>query len=363
MGLFDWLRDNNPFAAPNPYRPNDMQPPPLLRRPMNLQQPRSAQAARSGTAVYPQSGGQGAGQSAPSYPNRTPRQDPYAAALARQRAEQAAAMARAGKKYQSMAGNLDPQIAALRAALDKEFKKNLDQNLADVGQLIDEQTGMLKDQAEARGAEYRASGKNNTLANAAQQENSIENLVRERSDTLAGLVTQGAGQSDMLRAMVASARNWRDNTDASNRDYYDTLQSINQGITESNLDTQTSLANVFTQGESERERLWQDYYNRRSETYTQLGNLYQQQADYLDLAEENKVGSGGGTKKTSAGDAFMKASRESGKSYVKQGLPDWISDYEGQKRLESTVTNNDLAARMRFQPIGQAQGATSRSLS
>jgi hypothetical protein len=160
--------------------------------------------------------------------------------------------------------------------------------------------------------------------------------------------------------MVGAARNWKSNADEGNRAYFDSLQSINQSITDLDLDTQTALANVHSSGESERERLWQDYYNRRSESYTELGNLYQTQANYLDQAKEMKVGGGGGEKKATSGSAFMSAATEAGKSYKKQGLPDWIDDFEGTEKLEGRATATNLASAPRFTKMRRAEGATLR---
>ena len=266
-------------------------------------------------------------------------------------------MARAGNRYKAQAANLDPQIAALKHAIETSYKQALDQNLGDISKLLDEQFDMLKDQAGERGAEFLTAARNTEKATAGQAESSLSNLVRERQDTMTAVLSQGAGQTDALRALVSSARNWHQNAQEGNRAYFDSLQSINQSITDLNLDTQTALANVHTEGETERERLWQDYYNRRSESYTQLGNLYQQQADYLEGAKENKVGSGGGEKKTASGEAFMNASKEAGKSYEKQGLPDWIKEWEGTERVEGQVSNTNLAAAPRFERPKRAQGA------
>ena len=98
-----------------------------------------------------------------------------------------------------------------------------------------------------------------------------------------------------------------------------------------------------------------------SETFTQLGNLYTQQADYKEMAKEQKVGGGGGDSKTLAGTAFMDASKEAGKSYVRQELPQWVSNYEGQKKVETKVGNTDLASAMTIEPLGSPEGATLRS--
>ena len=286
-----------------------------------------------------------------------PAVDPNAAA----RAEANAAMARAGNRYASQAANLDPQIASLTHALTVAFKQSLDQNLGDLDALLAEQFDLLKEGGTERAAEFVNSAKDTSKATAAKQESSFSNLVRERQDSLTGILEQGAGETDALRAMVMSARNWHGNAQEANRAYFDTMQSINQGITDLNVDTRTALSNTHNQTETERERLWQDYYNRRSESFTQLGNLYTQQADYRDMAKEQKVGEGGGGVKTQAEKAYMDAAKEAGLSYTRQGLPSWIKGYEAQKRLDTKVGNTNLASAVTVEPYGKAEGATLRS--
>lgn len=280
-----------------------------------------------------------------------------AAAQAAAAAEASAAMTRAGNSFRDRAANLDPQVAALRHALEVAFAQNRDVKLSSIGTLVDEQVAMLKSGAAVRARGFLDAGRNAELATSGQAESSIANLVRERQDTMSSMLEQGAGQTDMLRGLVSAARNWRQNVQEGNRAYFDSMQSINAGINDLNLDTQTALGNVVTQGESERERLWQDFYNRRSETFTQLGNVYTQQADLGEQAKEMKVGSGGGDKKALAGTAFMDAAKESGLSYKKQGLPGWVKDFKQQDEIKAQVTNTDLASAPRFVRPERAQGA------
>ena len=267
---------------------------------------------------------------------------------------------KAGQRMIDQAANLDPQIKALKRALDVEFKRGLDQNLADVGQLLEEQINILKGGASERSKEFLEAADNTGKATSRGREQGLSNLVQERAETLSSVLAQGAGSTDMLRAMVVSARNWETNAAEVNRAHFDTVQSINQSITDLNLDTQAALANSFTQAESERERLWQDYYNRRSQTFTELGNLYGRQADLYEEAEEMGVGSGGKSKKSVMEKAFMDSAKESGKSYKKQKLPDWIAKYEGTERVEATAANSQLAAAPVFEALGSYEGAGSR---
>jgi len=287
------------------------------------------------------------------------RTDPAAAARAAAQAAADAAQKAAGNRFATQAGNLDPQIAALKHALDVSFKQSLDQNLGDISGLLEEQFNLLKSGSSKRALEFLEGAKNTEKASAGQAETTLSNLVRERQDTLSAVLEHGVGQTDLLRAMVGAARNWHNNAQEGNRAYFDSMQSTNASINDLNVDTQSALANVHTQGESERERMWQDYYNRRSETFTQLGNLYTSQADLLAQAKENKVGEGGDAKKTLSGTAFMDAAKESGLSYTRGALPDWIKDYKGQEKVQAKVQNTNLASAVEFMGGGKAEGASS----
>jgi hypothetical protein len=269
---------------------------------------------------------------------------------------------KAGKKYLAQAANLEIQAKTIRDALKNQFGKGRDQNLDDISQNLSEQISLLKSGAEARAGEFLAAGKDTETAAAGVSEQNVSNLVRERQDSMANILQQGAGETDALRAMVMSARNWAANQSESNRAYFDTMRSVNQGITDLNIDTQGAMANAHSDAESERERIWQDYYNRRGEAFTQLGNIRGQQADYYASAKEMGLNPKKRTKKAEKGmkDAFNSAAKEAGKSYEQQGLPNWVKDYQGQEEVEARQGNSNLASAMTFENVGRAEGATLR---
>ncbi|HEU5107649.1 MAG TPA: hypothetical protein VFT95_03650, partial [Micromonosporaceae bacterium] len=140
------------------------------------------------------------------------------------------------------------------------------------------------------------------------------------------------------------------------------MRSIGTGMADLNVDTRTSMQNSALALEAERDRLWQDFYNKRSETYTQLGNTLGQQADYYVSAEENDVSSGGKRQaaKTSSEEAFMNAARETGRSYQQQGVPQWLQEWKGIEAPQARQANTDLAAAVKFEPLGAPEGASLR---
>lgn len=269
---------------------------------------------------------------------------------------------KAGEKYLAEAANLEAQAKALKHALKIDFAKSRDQNLTDISKVLADQIGLLTQGHRLRSQEFLKSAQDTEKATAGASEQSISNLVRERQDTMSSLLEQGAGESDTLKAMVMSARNWHANQSEVNRTYFDTMRSINSGITDLNIDTKSALAGASSYAESERERLWQDFYNRRSETFTQLGNIRGQQRNYYAEAKEMGVKPKKGaekTAKTESEKAFMDAAEEAGKSYVNKGLPQWVKDWNGQAELKTRQSNTKIGS-LEFMPIEKAEGATLR---
>jgi hypothetical protein len=296
--------------------------------------------------------------------------DPNAQARADARAAEKRAVARAnadkkkaGKRFLEGATNLEAQAKAIRQALDIDFASARDNNLADIDRVLSSQLGMLTSQHRRRADEFLKTASDNEIAAGSTTERSFTNLVRERQDALTGILEQGAGETDTMRAMLLTARNWHANASESNRAYFDTQRSINAGINDLNIGTQTELANAATTAEADRERMWQKYYDNRVEAFTQLGNIKGQQADLYAQAKEMGVKPKKGAEKA-AEDAMNKAFKDSavetGKSYTQQGLPTWISDYQGQEQVKSYQSNSELAGALTMDKAAKAEGATLR---
>ena len=301
---------------------------------------------------------------APKNPNKpTSTSNSASGAEARAIARENAAKTKAGKRYLEQAANLEKQAKALRHALKIDFAKSRKNNLADLSQALTQNFNLLKSGSAARGAALIGSAHDTEKATADTAERGISNLVRERQDTLSAILQQGAGETDIMRAMLMAARNWRENSSENNRAYFDTIRSVNSGITDLNVDTKNALADTAMNAEAERDRIWQNFYDRRSETFTQLGNIRGQQADYYAQAKEMGVQPKSGAERAAEKameDAFMAAAKEAGKSYKQKKLPSWITNYKGQASAEARQSNTELAAAMTFDPLEKAEGATLR---
>jgi hypothetical protein len=278
-------------------------------------------------------------------------------------ARENAAKKAAGKRYLHQAANLESQATALKDALKTEFARNRDQNLTDISNNLNTQIGQLKEGFGKKYEGFKISGQDTEKATADVSEHAFSNLVRERQDSISSILEHGAGETDAVRSLLLGTRNWHANQSEANRSYFDTMQSINQGITDLNIDTKTGMSNAALTAESERERIWTDFYNRRSEAFTQLGNVKGQQAEFYGQAKEMGVKPGKG--KVSAAEkamkkAFKNSANELGKSYVQQGVPAAIQQWEGGESLDRRQANTDLSAAVTVEPFEKAEGATLR---
>lgn len=306
---------------------------------------------------------------------RDPAQEAQDKALAQQRADQLAAerraiardnadRARSGRRMLRQADNMNAQARSLQDALKYSFGRNLRQGLDDVLLNLQQQRDQMLLGSKERATQLRLQGAEAEMATGDTAAMGLSNMVRERYDALTGLITQGAGETDSMRAMLMSARNWHANAAENNRGYYDTMRSINASATDLNVDTRTGLANMYMAAEGERDRLWQDYRNKRAESFTQLGNIRGQQADYYEQAREMGVKPKNkdalGNIKEQGQDAYADATSEMGQSYKQRPLPKWVEKYQVIGQQQARQSNTNLAAAVTIDKAQKAEGASLR---
>ena len=321
--------------------------------------PRGGGAPRPKPVKRPTTGGSGANNKN----NGSKSGSGASGAEARAVARENAAKAKAGQKYLTQANNLDIQAKALLRALNKTFAMSRNTSLANIGQRLNESLGMLKEDAAARGAQLDASAQGTEAAAAGQENQSLSNMVRERADAMSMLLEQGMGETDSMRAMLMSARNMNANQNEGNQSRLDSMRSINASITDLNADTRTGLANQFGEAEAERGRIWENFYSRRSQGYTQLGNIRGQQADYYASAQEMGVNPGKAktrAARTGMRNAYEAATTETGKAYKEKATPGWIRDWQGTETKDAKVQNTNLAAAITIDAPEKADGASLR---
>lgn len=273
---------------------------------------------------------------------------------------------RAADKYLDLAADLQGQAQALRYALNKGFEKARRQQMRDIDQTERQADSLLLEGYRARANDLGASARDNNKATAAEAVANVNNRSRERMAATTEALNNGAGETDVLRAQGMSLRNWEQNQREINRSHYDTMRSINSSLTDLTMDTKTARANNAVQANADREQLWKDYYNQKSEAWTQLGNIYGQQAEYYASAQEMKPGRGGAKKKgnkaaKNADEAFMSAAHLTGRDWDNPGVPKELREWEGRPDFESTaLAPSSLGAQAAFNPNPRPEGATLR---
>lgn len=111
----------------------------------------------------------------------------------------------------------------------------------------------------------------------------LVNRAREKQDVVQQALSQGAGESDVLKSQLQALRNWASNQADVNRSYFDTRTSINAGITDLNNNTRTGMMNEEMSTNAARASRWDDFYESMSSTYSDMANFDQQ--NYLLQAE------------------------------------------------------------------------------
>lgn len=281
-------------------------------------------------------------------------QDPYAKAIADANAKEAAAKRKAATRYTDQAKALAQQAAALRYALsDKGFRQALETRLANVTRSLGIQDSDLLAGYRARVGSLEAVADDNVKAASSDSYAALSNAGRERANALSQAMLQGAGESDVLAAQGAALRNWEANQSGVARSFFDTQTSINSSLTDLTTDTRAARINAVLQANSDREQLYSNFYDRRSETQTALGNTYGQMAEYYGMAQEQV-----GSKKTKgkqrsladkSGDAFMDAARTSSKAWKDPGVKAGIRNWDGSPAFDTpfgagpSPTTTDLA--------------------
>ena len=266
---------------------------------------------------------------------------------------------KAGQRYLEQARNLQAQADALRYALKHSYKDALRTKLQNVNEVLKGQDKALMQGYRDRVASLAGSVEDNEKAQATQTQAAAGNRIRERNNALGEAMAQGAGESDALAAQVMSLRNWQANQSEIQRSLFDTMRSINSSLTDLNVDTKTGRINLESQALADKEMLWTNYYNQRAESFTQLGNIKGQQADYLDMAKEYGVGKGGGP--GAAKKAFMQAAKESGKAWDSPGISKKLKRWDGRDAFEASGGGESRLAAAPTVDLGERpEGATLR---
>lgn len=292
--------------------------------------------------------------------------DPYAAAVRAQNRKERRAQHKAARRALQDAATIGRQAASLKAALGSEgFIKALNTGLANIARVQAQTDATLMQGYQSRLGSLDNAAADNEKAGAGQTVANLSNRGRERANALSEVAAQGAGESDALRAQQMSLRNWNANQSEVNRNFYDTLTSVNSSLHDLNADTKTARINNALQAEADRGQAYAGYYDQMSQTQTQLGNLYgQQAADYSAALEQV------GNKRTrrrlkraqnQSSSAYDAAAGYAGQAYSSPGASAELQAWTGAEDFDGYVNPGTvLNASSSSTDLAKPEGATLR---
>jgi len=248
-----------------------------------------------------------------------------------------------------------------RALADAQFKllssfaSQRDSKLGNIQRALDTSDAVLLGNYGTALGNLRGSLSDNDKAESDESFSNIANAVRERSDLLSQVSSQGAGETDVLRAQLQSLRNYNANQSEINRAFFDTLRSVNTSIDSLNRDTGTSRANLWQQAEADREQAMANYNNQIADTWTQILNI--------ENANTNVNSDSSVAYKKKYGSAADEAAKAAAQSYERQGLPsNWLNWAGRGSAEERALASSNRAATVNLGvPLKAPEGATLRN--
>jgi hypothetical protein len=245
------------------------------------------------TPPAPPSGTGGGGGSTPSGPSPAER----AAAAARSAAAAAANKARqqankaatnaSRRDIRQFSSQLDDtqrqinvnrrQMRALKGLVQGDLKGARDTLLQGVSRSLQTKMGQIKQTYKSSLGDFQEALSSNDASESDSSFSNLINMTRERGDAVAQALSQGAGESDVLRSQLGALRNFSANQSEINRSYYDTRSSVESGLTDLANATRTSRINEELQANADRGAIFDDYYGSMADTFSQLANIDSQQ--------------------------------------------------------------------------------------
>ena len=206
-------------------------------------------------------------------------------------------------------------------------------------------------------ADYNKTAISNEQDEASKSAANIQNRARERMSLLEQAASQGAGETDQLRAQLQAFLNFDANQLEVTRSFFDTQRGINSQIAGANSQAETSRRSAWAQnqeaiGQAENEFMknWTDTWTNIQRTAAQNTNI---NSDY----------STGFTADLRGNNAVTEASKYAGKAYeTKKQDEKWFQTWDGREEgRDRQVTSTSRAGSVSIRAPKSAEGATLRS--
>ena len=270
-----------------------------------------------------------------------------------------AAAKKAGKSQTAKENSNTQKIINTLIGSIKGYTAGRDQSLANATAIFNEGIKGVSSQYTQTLGDLQFSQDQNEADETSKTYANRSNRAREQQSLMEQMLSQGAGETDQLRGMVQAF----ENADANQLDvttaYYDTMNSVNSGLRQANMDTENARRNVWGQKEEARGQAYENFYNN----YTQIWTDAQRTA-----ASNSNINSAYSTafNPTFGGkDPLKEATRYAGDIYTwKAPKTGWAENWADKDTLigAQVTTPTMAAAATKLGPIKRAEGANLRKV-
>jgi hypothetical protein len=292
--------------------------------------------------------------------------DPYAAerAAAAKAAAEAAAREAAAKKAgkdQTAKENANTQaiIDALLGSLGG-YAAGRDTQISNAEKGLNDALAGILNSYQSAVDDYKKTGDRNLMDEAGKTAANITNRARERRSLQEQTASQGAGETDQLRAQLQAFNNFDANQLEVTGAFYDTERQINSQLTGAGSQAETNRRNAWNSSQEAKGSAWNDYYKNYSDTWTNIQRTAAQNSN-IDSDYSTAFVANFGPAKS---DPVQEASKYAGLAYQNESKDEeWYRNFEGKqgaRDIKLGSTNN--AASTSIKAPKAAEGSTLRRM-
>jgi len=239
------------------------------------------------------------------------------------------------KSLQNYAGGRDKQLGNAQSVLDTTL------------------SGILAQYTSAADDTEKYSDRNEADYDAKTNAN-VSNKVRESNEALAQALSQGAGETDVLKSLTVAARQFDANQLDVASGYNDTRRSIGSQLASAGSSAQNGRLNAFQQQQEAAAQAWNEFYKNNADTWT---NIQRTEAGNTNIDSDYSTGY---TPRYSK-QAIDEIAKNTGKVYeIAKPDPGWLNAWPKQTERERNGQLGQRAAAVSAGPIKRAEGATQR---
>lgn len=202
--------------------------------------------------------------------------------------------------------------------------------------------------------DYDETGTANDQEQAAKTAANITNRARERTALLSQAASQGAGETDQLRAQIQAFLNSDANQQEIDRSFFDTQRSINSQIAGAASQAETSRRSAWAQNQEAKGSAWNEYWKNVGDIWTNIQRTGAQNTNVdSDYSEGFNANYGGN-------DPVARAAENAGRAYKTEEKDDEFFKQGRPLGRKSKTTSSERAGATTIKAPKAAEGATLR---